>query len=98
MKITNTSIAGTVESSDIYIVLSPSDKNIIELILKSSVEKQYGKQIRKVILDTLKKLGVSSAVVTATDKGALDCVIKARVETAILRASNEKHFCWEDDK
>ena len=98
MKIKNTSIAGTLESSDIYIVLAPSDKNIIELTLKSSVGKQYGKQIRKVILDTLRKSGVNSAVVNATDKGALDCVIKARVETVILRASNENHFCWEDEK
>lgn len=98
MNIKNSAVAGTLESSDISISVSPSDRSEIELTLKSSVEKQYGKQIRKVILDTLKDLGVKSAVINANDKGALDCVIKARVETAVLRASGEKNFCWEEDK
>lgn len=98
MNIKNSAVAGTLESSDISISVSPNDKNGIELILNSSVEKQYGKQIRKVILDTLENLGVKSAVINANDKGALDCVIKSRVETAILRASGEKNFCWEEDK
>lgn len=98
MNIKNSAVAGTLESSDISISVSPSDRSEIELTLKSSVEKQYGKQIRKVILDTLENLGVKSAVINANDKGALDCVIKARVETAILRASGEKNFCWEEDK
>jgi len=98
MNIKNSAVAGTLESSDISISVSPSDRSEIELTLKSSVEKQYGKQIRKVILDTLENLGVKSVVINANDKGALDCVIKARVETAILRASGEKNFCWEEDK
>lgn len=98
MNIKKTAVAGTLESSDISISISPNDKNEIELKLKSSVEKQYGKQIRKVILDTMENLGVKSAVINANDKGAIDCVIKARLETAVLRASGEKNFCWEEDK
>ncbi|MDD3225134.1 MAG: citrate lyase acyl carrier protein [Clostridium sp.] len=98
MNIKNSAVAGTLESSDISINIRPNDKDEIELIIKSSVEKQYGKQIRKVILTTLEKLGVKSAVVNVNDKGALDCVIKARVETAVLRASGEKNFCWEEDE
>ena len=92
MEIKNTAMAGTLESSDISITIEAND-NGIEINLKSSVEKQFGKQIRRVIEETLKELGVKNALVTANDKGALDCVIKARVQTAVIRATGEK-FNW----
>ena len=92
MEIKNTAMAGTLESSDISITIEAND-NGIEINLKSSVEKQFGKQIRRVIEETLKELGVKKAWVTANDKGALDCVIKARVQTAVIRATGEK-FNW----
>jgi citrate lyase subunit gamma (acyl carrier protein) len=98
MEIRNISVAGTLESSDVSITVGPNEKNEIELNLTSSVEKQYGKQIRKVILETLGKLGVKSAIVTAVDKGAVDCVIVARLQTAVLRASGSEHFNWEEEK
>ena len=91
MKVIKKAAAGTIESSDIMIVVSPSDAGT-KLELKSSVEKQFGKQIRKVILDTLAELNDKNVEVYATDKGALDCVIKARVQTAIARASEEGKF------
>ena len=91
MKVIKKAAAGTIESSDIMIVVSPSDEGT-KLELKSSVEKQFGEQIRKVILDTLAELDVKNIEVYATDKGALDCVIKARVQTAIARASEEGKF------
>lgn len=92
MEIKNTAMAGTLESSDISITIEAND-NGIEINLKSSVEKQFGKQIRRVIEETLKELGVKNALVIANDKGALDCVIKARVQTAVIRATGEK-FNW----
>ncbi len=92
MKIKNTAMAGTLESSDISITIEPNENGLI-INLKSSVEKQFGKQIRKVIEETLNELGVENALVTANDKGALDCVIKSRVQTAIMRATGEK-FNW----
>ena len=48
MEIKNTAMAGTLESSDISITIEAND-NGIEINLKSSVEKQFGKQIRRVI-------------------------------------------------
>lgn len=92
MEIKKSAMAGTLESSDISITIEPND-NGIEINLKSSVEKQFGKQIRKVIEETLKELDIKNAIVTANDKGALDCVIKARVQTAIMRATEGK-FNW----
>ncbi|MFT8349442.1 citrate lyase acyl carrier protein [Clostridium saccharoperbutylacetonicum] len=98
MEIKKVAMAGTLESSDIAVVIEPNQEKNIIIKLKSSVEKQYGDQIKKVILDTLKELKVESATVKADDKGALDCVIKARVETAVLRAAEETHFNWGGEK
>ncbi len=98
MEIRNTAMAGTLESSDITIVIEPNPKKEISIKLTSSVEKQFGEQIKKVIIDTLNELKIESAIVCANDKGALDCVIKARVETAALRAAEETNFNWGGGK
>lgn len=81
-------VAGTMESSDIMITLDLSyDKGIL-IELSSTVEKQFGKQIKAVIEKTLRESGMDSALVTAVDKGALDCTIRARVKTAVQRATD----------
>ena len=49
---------------------------------------QYGKQIKKVVLETLDRLDVTSGKVTVVDKGALDCTLKARVECAVYRSND----------
>ncbi|NLL82460.1 MAG: citrate lyase acyl carrier protein [Tissierellia bacterium] len=98
MDLVKTGMSGTMESSDINIMIGPSDAGTIEIDLQSSVEKQFGGQIRKVIEDTLKKHGITSASIKAVDKGAIDYVIKARTETAIFRAADRTDFIWECDK
>lgn len=85
MEIKQTALAGTLESSDIQVTISQGNHGI-EIDLDSSVEKLYGKQIRKVITETIQAYGIENAKVKAVDKGALDCVIKARVMTAVQRA------------
>lgn len=87
MEIVRHAMAGTMESSDIQINLEPNSAEEIEIYLKSAVEKQYGDQIRTLIRDTLVKLGVTRGIVRAVDKGALDCTIRARVQTAVNRAA-----------
>lgn len=86
MEIKDTAVAGTLESSDIQIMISKAADGI-QIDLQSDVEKQFGDQIRSVITSTLNALGVSGAKVKAVDKGALDCVIKARTIAAAQRAS-----------
>ena len=86
MEIKTTAVAGTLESSDIQIMISKGS-NGIEIDLESEVEKAYGDQIRKVITETLEKYGLKDTKVKATDKGALDCVIKARTLAAAQRAT-----------
>ena len=85
MEIKKSAVVGTLESSDIMITLNPSDAGRIDIQLESSVEKQFGAQIRRVIEDTLTRLGIQSAQVVAVDKGALDCTIQARTITVAVQ-------------
>ncbi len=86
MEIKTTAVAGTLESSDIQIMISKGS-NGIEIDLDSEVKKAYGDQINGVIESTLKDFGLTDAKVKAVDKGALDCVIKARTLAAAQRAT-----------
>ena len=87
MEIKKTAVAGTLESSDCMVTVEPADKGL-QLELESAVIRQYGRQIRKVALETLKRLGVRKGRVSIVDKGALDCTIKARVECAVYRSND----------
>lgn len=86
--------AGTLESGDIMIQIIPSDADGLDIRLESSVAYQFGEQIKKVIRETLEQQGINKATVTATDKGALDCTIRARVTAAAVRATGKD--VWKD--
>lgn len=88
MKIQN-SFAGTLESGDILVEISPAETDGLTINLDSTVALQFGKQIKNVIETTLRDLGIDNAVVDATDKGALDCTIRARVTAAAVRATGK---------
>ncbi|MFA9376619.1 MAG: citrate lyase acyl carrier protein [Lachnotalea sp.] len=96
MEVVKTGVAGTMESSDIMVTICKNSHKGIDIKLESSVEKQFGKQIKKVIEACATRLGLEDAEIIAVDKGALDCVIKARVETAIYRACESTDYCWGD--
>ncbi len=81
-------VAGTLESSDVFVEIEPGDSGI-EVEIESVVLAQFGDAIRAAALDVLKQQNVSDARVRLTDRGALDCVIRARVETAVARAKGE---------
>ena len=86
--------AGTLESGDILVRIAPAEKSGLDVHLESSVAYQFGAQIKQVITETLKDLGINDAVVDATDKGALDCTIRARVTAAAVRATGKD--VWAD--
>lgn len=85
MKISKPAKAGTMESNDIYVMVQPNEGGI-EINIESIVIKQFGKQIEKVIRETLDNLQVENALIVAKDRGALDYTISARIEAAIKRA------------
>lgn len=86
MTINKIAKAGTLESNDILIMVMPNENGGIELEVESIVLKQFGKQIKKTILDKVDEMGVENIIIKAQDKGALDYAIKARIQTAIERA------------
>jgi citrate lyase subunit gamma (acyl carrier protein) len=88
MKILRNGQAGTLESNDVLVLISPQPYGSgMKMELKSVVEVQFGEQIRNVVKETLKELGVSDVKVIIQDRGALDYCIRARVEAAVARAS-----------
>ncbi len=84
MEIQKIAVAGTMESSDVYVEMEPGNGEI-EIALESVVAQQFGDAIRETVLDVLRQQGIDSAKVRIVDRGALDCVIRARVETAVMR-------------
>ena len=84
MELKKTATAGTLESSDCMVTVEPGEG--IDFTLDSSVINQFGNQIRKVTMETLKNLGVDNVSIHIMDKGALDCTLKARIEGAVYRA------------
>lgn len=81
--------AGTLESSDVYVEIAPAESGI-QIDLNSVVQAQFGDNILAVVREVLNECGVDNARLTVQDRGALDCVIRARVETAVLRGKGEE--------
>ena len=76
--------AGTLESSDAYVEIEPGC-GTVDVDIQSVVAGQFGAQIECTVREVLAECGVENAVVRVVDRGALECVLRARVETAILR-------------
>lgn len=87
MQIVKNAAAGTMESSDAYVEIEPAQELTVQL--ESVVKVQFGDSILAVVQDVLKENGVEKASVRVVDRGALECVIRARVETAINRGKGE---------
>lgn len=94
MKIVKEALAGTLESSDLLVKVAPLAEDRLEIVIESEVMRQFGAQIRKVVDETLAKLGVSAGQVVVEDKGALDCAIRARIQAAVLRGADEQQIEW----
>ncbi len=75
------------ESSDAYVEIEPGSG--LSIHIESVVEKQFGDKIRAAVRKVLTDRGVESANVRVIDRGALECVIRARVETAVNRSGGE---------
>ncbi|MBQ3252896.1 MAG: citrate lyase acyl carrier protein [Oscillospiraceae bacterium] len=87
MQIVKNAAAGTMESSDAYVEIEPAQELTVQL--ESVVKVQFGDAILSVVQDVLKENGVEKANVRVVDRGALECVIRARVETAINRGKGD---------
>lgn len=89
MNLLHDATCGSLESSDVYIVVKPGQEGI-QLTIESIVKTQYGKRLEEIARDVLQRCQVSQAQVFVQDHGAVDFVFRARMETALARAGEEK--------
>ncbi len=92
MRIEQTAMAGTLESGDMMVTIEPADTLTIDLT--STVEAQYGQQIRATMSEVLAEAGITACHVIAKDRGALDCTVRARMKAAIYRAAGATGEAW----
>lgn len=88
MEIKKVAMCGTLDSSDVLVTVRPSDKVIINIT--SPVASRFENEMRNVVQKVLDENNCYHVSVTLQDSGALDCVIEARVQTALERGSNDE--------
>ena len=98
MELKKPAMAGTTESSDILITLRPNPAGGIIVDLKSDVMTTFGDAIEATIRQVLGEFDVTDAQVSAVDKGALDFVIRSRMQCAICRAAEAKYDWSREDR
>ena len=84
MQIKQKASAGTMQSSDLMVIVEPHDT--IKIEIESTVKRQYEHLIRAQVVSIIESLGINSGHIRIADRGALDYAIAARVEAAIQRA------------
>lgn len=94
MKIVQAAMAGTLESSDLLVKVSPTESGL-DVVIQSEVYKQFGEQITQVVNEVLSAFNIEQGQIIVDDKGALDCVIRARVQVALLRGLGREDILWE---
>lgn len=77
---------GSDSKGDVLVTLELTDKNGINIDIKSKAISKYGSSIKKSVVEVLNDLNILNANVLIEDYGALDFVIRARVETAAQRS------------
>lgn len=84
MKEIKGSMAGTLESNDVMVSVSPSGEGL-EVEVRSIVRRQFGARIEQVARETAAEMGMEDVRIELDDRGAVDCTIRARVRTALRR-------------
>ncbi|MEA1913379.1 MAG: citrate lyase acyl carrier protein [candidate division WOR-3 bacterium] len=84
ISITKVGRCGQEDKGDCIVEVYPCDR--LKIVIHSVVEKFFKEEIEKTIRDVLKKNGIQNAKISFKDKGALDWVIRARLNCALGRA------------
>lgn len=88
MQIKRRASCGTLESSDALVLVELGNGGT-EIEINSPVRAQFKDEIMKTIEEVLKKHDISDVKLCLNDHGALDCTIKARLECALMRATED---------
>ena len=88
MNIERKATAGTMQSSDLMVLVEPA--SVLSIEIESTVKRQFEHLIRERIEQVLERFEVKAGRIRVTDRGALDYAIEARLETALRRAQKGK--------
>ena len=97
MELKKPAMAGTLESSDVQITLRPNPGQGIQIRLQSDVKALFGDAIEETVRAVLEEFDVKDALVDVNDKGALDFVIRARMQCAVCRGAEVSYDWGKED-
>lgn len=81
-----TAQAGTVESMDCLVTVSETEPGTgVTLTLAGASVARFSRAMEKAVRETLDGMNATDMTVSVQDNGALDLVLKARVEAAVSR-------------
>lgn len=90
-------VAGTQEAGDVMVNIGPNPGKGLAVQLNSKVLSIFGKAIEKTVREVLEEFDVNEAVVEIHDMGALDYVIRARMQCAICRSAKIQ-YDWRRER
>ena len=82
MVIRNEASAGAAESADVLVTVRPAET----LELRIAVRLQFGAAIEQTVRSVLRAADVQQGEIAVDDHGALDWILRARLEAALARA------------
>ena len=97
MQIVKQASAGTLESSDVMVTLKPNAQSGILVSISGKMAYPFGESMEATVRDVMREFDITDAVVELEDRGALDCVIRARTQTAVCRSLGIR-YPWEAAK
>ncbi len=97
MQIKRKAICGSENKGDIRVAIEPGQQGL-EINISSTYGKQFYTQIAETVNNIINKCGIINAKINILDNGALDFVVKARMESAIMKGSREMEKKYYFDK
>jgi len=88
LKIIKNAVAGTDAKEDVKVMIFPQEGGI-DIQIHSKLKTLFGEHMKQIAGELLEQYGVENCRMELYDQSALDYVLKARVETAILRGAAE---------
>lgn len=88
MRVTTKAEAGVPDKKgDVWVAVEPCEQGAGTVInIKSSMIREFGKDMEATVRELLTQYQVTDAIVTVVDKGAMDFALRARLETALRRS------------
>ena len=85
MDIVREAQAGTLQSSDVMVMVKPAERRAV--LIESTASARFKEQIEKLVNEVLDEMGVDKVEIKIKDQGALPFAMRARIKTALKRAS-----------